>query len=289
MKEITIISGKGGTGKTSFTAALAHLGSSMVLCDADVDAANLHLVSDPQVRESHVFEGSWVAEIDPAACTRCDLCTEYCRFDAIHETVSGHLEVQPYQCEGCRLCERICPSDAIRSTRSTANEWYVSETRFGTMVHAHMGAGEENSGKLVTQVRNTARQIATEQGKDYILTDGPPGTGCPVIASITGTDQIVLVVEPSQTSLHDAIRVLELARSFKLPVSAVINKWDLHKKTSQEIKDRLHELDVPILGMIPFDTSIVEALVHGKTISEFDPNGKISNILKEIWNRITHA
>jgi MinD superfamily P-loop ATPase len=286
MKEITVISGKGGTGKTSVTAALAAAGKEMVLCDADVDAADLHLLLQPVTRESHVFEGSWIPRIDPGACSRCGICTEYCRFDAISLNDREQYEVDPFKCEGCRLCERICPDGAIASERSTNNSWFISDTRFGTMVHARMGPGEENSGKLVTEVRRTAREKASGQGARYLLTDGPPGTGCPAIASITGTDAVVVVIEPSVTSLHDARRVIELARGFNLPVFALINKWDINEKMALEIEAYLSEESIPLLGKIPFDKAFVEAMIEGLTLPEFAPSSRTTGILHSVWTAL---
>lgn len=286
MKEITIISGKGGTGKTSVTAALATTGHNLVLCDGDVDAADLHLILQPKILESYVFEGAWVASIDQHLCTDCGICTEYCRFDAIAMDLSGKRTIDPFKCEGCRLCERICPSHAIHSEKSTNNSWYVSETRAGMMTHALMGPGEENSGKLVSQVRKKAREIAKESGANLILTDGPPGTGCAAISSITGADAVLLVIESSMSSLHDAQRVVELVREFQLPLYAIINKYDIHKEVSNEIANFLEARSIPLLGRIPFDTSVVQAMIEGKSITEYLPGSEISNILLTAWTRL---
>lgn len=289
MKELTIVSGKGGTGKTTLTAALASAGHGLILCDADVDAADLHLIADPSIVETHVFEGSWVAQVDPEKCSGCGICIEYCRFDAIAENNSGHLEINPFRCEGCRLCERLCPSHAISSAKSTNNSWYISETRYGTLVHAHMGPGEENSGKLVTRVRQKARELAGESSSNYILTDGPPGTGCPAIASITGTDAVVVVIEPSKTSLHDARRIIELVKGFKIPVHAILNKHDIYREMAEEVESYLQENDIPMIGKIPFDKSVVEAMIQKKSIIEYDPGSEISAIIQSAWNRLARA
>ena len=286
MKEITVISGKGGTGKTSVTAALATLASDLVLCDADVDASDLHLILQPQIRDSGIFEGAWIPHINTEACTDCGLCDEYCRFDAISIDADGSREIDPYKCEGCRLCERICPAEAIHSERSINNNWYLSETRAGLMSHARMGAGEENSGKLVTLVRQKARDVAKEQAKDIVLTDGPPGTGCPAIASITGTDAVLLVIEPSASALHDARRVAELARGFKIPAYAIINKWDIHADMSHEISEFLAEARIPLLGKVPFHQAFVEAMIAGQSIVEYAPDSEISRVLQEIWSKL---
>jgi MinD superfamily P-loop ATPase len=286
MKEVTIISGKGGTGKTSLTAALATTGHNLVLCDGDVDAADLHLILQPKILESYVFEGAWVASIDQQLCTECGICTEYCRFDAITTDLSGRRSIDPFKCEGCRLCERICPSHAIHSEKSTNNAWYVSETRAGMMTHALMGPGEENSGKLVSQVRKKARELAKQNGAGLILTDGPPGTGCAAISSITGADAVLLVIESSMSSLHDAKRVVELVEAFHIPLFAIINKFDIHAEVSNEIANFLEARSIPLLGRIPFDTSVVQAMIEGKSITEYLPGSEISKILLAAWTRL---
>ena len=286
MKEITIVSGKGGTGKTTVTAALATTGDNLVLCDGDVDAADLHLILKPQILESHVFEGAWVASIDQELCTHCGLCTEYCRFDAISTNESGNLSIDPFKCEGCRLCERICPSKAIQSEKSINNSWYVSETRAGIMTHATMGPGEENSGKLVAQVRKKAREIAKERGANVLLTDGPPGTGCAAISSITGTDAVLLVIESSMSSLHDASRLVELVGQFNIPLFAIINKFDIHTEVSIVIEEFLSEQSIPLMGKIPFDELVVQAMVAERSVPEYAPDSEFSNIIRSIWEQL---
>ncbi len=291
MKEITVISGKGGTGKTSVTAALITAASvmsdtSLVLCDGDVDAPDLHLLLDTSTKETHVFEGNWVASIDPVGCTACGICLEYCRFDAIHTNGSDKPDIDPFRCEGCRLCERICPSGAIHSVRSVNNHWFVSDTRHGTFVHARMGPGEENSGKLVTRVRQRAKKEAIREKADYLITDGPPGTGCPAIAALTGTQLALLVMEPTRSSLHDAERIIDLIKAFNLPVAAVINKADLHSGITKKVEMFLKEHDIPLVGRIPYDSSMVEAMVHARSVIEFAPGAEISLKMKETWQKI---
>lgn len=286
MKEITIISGKGGTGKTTISAALATIGDQMVLCDGDVDAADLHLILKPKILESYVFEGAWVASIDQDLCEDCGICTEYCRFDAITIENSGKRSIDPFKCEGCRLCERICPSEAIHSEKSTNNMWYVSQTRAGLMTHAAMGPGEENSGKLVSQVRKKAREIARQNGASVLLTDGPPGTGCAAISSITGADAVLLVIESSMSSLHDAQRMAELVRQFKIPIFALINKYDIHMEVSKEIEKFLFIQQIPLLGKIPFDESVVHAMIAGKSVTEYLPDSEISRIIRNAWTHL---
>lgn len=289
MKEFTVISGKGGTGKTSLTAALAAAGSDMVICDCDVDAADLHLILDPKVGETHVYEGAYSAEIDPDKCTDCGICSEYCRFEAIFVNKDQKREVDPYICEGCRLCERICPSQAITSTRSLNNLWFVSETRHGPMVHAHMGPGEENSGKLVTEVRRKAKELARELDLKYILTDGPPGTGCATIASVTGADATLVVIEPSLTSLHDAERVIELVQKFKIPVYALINKASINPEMGEKIARFLDSKSVPLLGEIPFDKSMVQAMIQELSINEYQPESEISATINKVWSCLSES
>ena len=287
MKEITVISGKGGTGKTSLTAALAAEGTAMVTCDCDVDAADLHLILEPEVIESHIFEGAYTAEIDPDKCTDCGLCAEYCRFDAINLNNENKHEIDPYQCEGCRLCERICPFEAITSTKSSNNAWYISQTRRGPMVHAQMGPGEENSGKLVTEVRRAAKEIARKSNLEYILNDGPPGTGCATIASITGTDVVLMVLEPTITSLHDAERVAELVRKFKIPLYAVINKSSVNPEMVSQLKDFFKQHEIPLLGEIPFEKNMVRAMIKHQAINEFEPSSQIAATISSIWASLT--
>lgn len=286
MHEITVLSGKGGTGKTSITAALAALADDVVLCDSDVDAADLHLLLKPEIKEVHNFESSWLAKIHKDKCTLCNICIDHCRYDAIHEMKDGSLEINPFQCEGCRLCERVCPEEAIYSSRNNNNYWYVSDTRLGMMVHAKMGAGEENSGKLVTQIREAAKKIAKENKIPTVLIDGPPGIGCPVISALTGTQTVLMVIEPSKSGLHDASRLLELVKSFNAKVFASINKFDINLETTNEIEVWLTENSIPLLAKIPFDTQMVEAMINEKTIVEFNPESKISKAIRNIWDKI---
>ncbi|MCF8224356.1 MAG: P-loop NTPase [Bacteroidales bacterium] len=286
MKEITIISGKGGTGKTSITAAIASLAEKAVICDNDVDAANLHLLLQPTEKESQVFYGSYVAEINTDECTRCGLCIEHCRFDAITVNTRGDYEINPFTCEGCRLCERICPDNAITSERSSNNHWFVSATRFGPFLHASMGAGEENSGKLVSLLRNKARDIAKVSVSRWIINDGPPGIGCEAISSITGADMVIIVTEPSLAAFHDLERVAELVQSFNIPAFAIINKMDINPPLAGIIKNFLKDNDLELIAEIPFNENMVNAMVQGKTIVEYDPESEITKILQHAWKEM---
>ena len=283
MREITVLSGKGGTGKTSITAALGSLARDTVFCDNDVDASDLHLIFDPSIEEEHPFHGGWKAAIDPEACSQCGACIRYCRFGAIIESRSGPPEVDPFRCEGCRLCERVCPSDAIHSERTANHAWYVSSTRFGTLVHARMAPGEENSGKLVTAVRKRAREIAVDHGASFIINDGPPGIGCPAIASLSGADLALIVLEPGKTALHDAGRLIDLIGSFQIPSYAILNKWDIDRDMALQITAFLEERSIPLLTRLPFQREMVEAMVERKTIVEYRPGSEISKKLRNLW------
>jgi MinD superfamily P-loop ATPase len=283
MKEITILSGKGGAGKTTVTAALASLATNAVFCDNDVDASDLHLIFEPEITESHRFSSGSIAKINPGTCTNCGLCESSCRFDAIHTNENNLPEVNSFQCEGCRLCERICPVNAITSEENFNNHWYVSDTRFGKMVHAKMGPGEENSGKLVSRIRERAREIANEIRAEFIINDGPPGIGCSAISSVTGTDVVLLVIEPTASGLHDAKRLVELVETFNIPMFATINKHDINTEVTAVVEDYLQSKKIEILGRLPFDPKMVESMVYKKTIVEFDPQSRVSNELKNTW------
>ena len=285
MKELIVISGKGGTGKTSLLAAFASLAKNKVLCDADVDAADLHLITDPDILERHHFEAGHRASIDVSRCTACGLCRDLCRWDAIDEGYN----VSPIRCEGCGVCVYFCPEKAVDFPLKTCGEWYASETRFGPMVHAMLGIAEENSGKLVTLVRQQAKKLAEDRGLDLILTDGPPGVGCPVIASIGGAHAVLMITEPTVSGKHDLERVAQLAYHFNVPAMVCVNKADINSESAGEIEKFVKEKDLYFLGQIPFDPIFTKAMVQGQTIFEYNGNSEAGQMIKQIWEKICAA
>ena len=285
MREITIISGKGGTGKTSITAAIATIAQNTVLCDNDVDAADLHLILKPEIKTKRVFPGAWTEKIDSEKCTQCGLCAESCRYNAISVDKNGMHHINEFKCEGCRLCERICPEKAIIPEQSLNNHWYVSDTRAGRMIHASMKPGEENSGKLVSHIRKEAREIANDLNADYLLNDGPPGIGCAAIASVAGTNLIVLVIEPSLSGRQYAMRLIELINSFRIPALAIINKSDMNLAIKEKLLKELKQREIRVIAEIPFDTVFVESMVHGQSITEYRPESEISKQIAEAWEQ----
>jgi MinD superfamily P-loop ATPase len=279
--ELVVLSGKGGTGKTSLVGALAALAPDKVLCDADVDAADLHLLLQPEIRERRDFSAGHKAVIDPGRCVQCQECLDWCRFGAISES----LEINPLLCEGCGVCWYLCSAKAIDFPDNLCGEWFISGTRFGPLVHARLGIAEENSGKLVSVVRREARRLAEEQGLAWILTDGPPGIGCPVISSLGGASAVLIITEPSIAGRHDLERVAALAQHFGLPVLVLVNKADLHWQTAQEISQFCGEKGYGFLGFLPFDADFTRAQVEGKTIIEYN-NKKLQALLQEVWERL---
>ena len=283
MKELIVISGKGGTGKTSVIAAFASLAESKVLCDADVDAADLHLILHPQVRMRADFKSGHTADIDENKCSGCGQCLELCKFGAI----SDDFKVNPVDCEGCGVCVYFCPEKAIDFPENTCGEWFISDTRFGPMVHARLGIAEENSGKLVTLVRQESKKLADEKGIDLILTDGPPGVGCPVIASIGGASAVLVVAEPTLSGIHDMERVIQLAKHFKVPAMVCVNKFDLNRDLTRDIEAFAEGEALSCLGRIPFDPIFTEAMVQGQTIFEYNTGSKASTAIRQIWDNLS--
>lgn len=285
MKELVVLSGKGGTGKTSLTAAFAGLADAAMLCDADVDAADLHLVTTPNILETHDFIGGHEAIIIPDLCTGCGTCMELCRFNAVADKGDGP-KIDPLDCEGCGVCFDLCPENAITFPEKVCGQWFVSDTRFGPMVHARLGIAEENSGRLVTLVREEARKRAKALGMDFILTDGPPGVGCPVIASIGQANAVLVVAEPTVSGIHDLERVAQLAAHFKIPGLVCINKYDLNPDQSDAIEALALEHHMKIVGKIPFDPGFTQAMIRQQTLVEYDENGNAGRAVKEIFRAV---
>jgi len=282
MNELLVISGKGGTGKTSLVTAFAALTDNKVLCDADVDAADLHLIMAPVPREQHDFQAGHTAVIDHDKCTGCGIYRDLCQFEAI----SDDYVVDPTACEGCSVCVHFCPENAVDFPLNTCGKWFVSDTRFGPMVHARLGIAEENSGKLVTLVRQEARTLAEDRGQSLILTDGPPGVGCPVIAAIGGVTGILLVTEPTVSGIHDMQRVVELADHFQVPVMTCVNKWDLNPDITSKIESYAREQGIVHAGNIPFAPIFTKSMVQGQTIFEYNGPSDAGSAVVTVWNRV---
>ncbi|MCK5849319.1 MAG: 4Fe-4S binding protein, partial [Kiritimatiellae bacterium] len=293
-REITVISGKGGTGKTTITGSFAILAENKVLADNDVDAADLHLLLAPSVREAHDFVGGNKAIINADICIACGKCMRACHFDAIrfdgpaNDTIDKTYKIDEFACEGCGFCHLVCPIKAIASEPNVTGEWYVSETNYGPMTHARLGIAEENSGKLVSQVRNRAAELARELKMGMILGDGPPGTGCPVIASVSGTDLVIIVTEPTVSGVHDMERVFKLTQHFDVPALVIINKADLNAEQTARIEDIAKKHDSRVIAMIPFDRTVNDALMEGKTVIEY---GKCDaeEAIRQAWGEIKTA
>ena len=283
--EIVVLSGKGGTGKTSITAAFASLAQNTVFTDCDVDAADLHLLLSPDVYQRENFSSGAKAAVNNDKCTVCGLCKELCRFDAI-SIADNKIHINEFACEGCGLCSIACPVGAITIENYEKNHIYFADTRFGPMVYGKLGIAEENSGKLVSKIRQYAKDIAQKLNSEMIITDGPPGIGCPVISSVTGADLVVAVTEPTLSGWHDLERLINLIGQFHTPVKVIINKYDLNEDMCSVIENKLDNMKIEILGKIPYDNSMVNSLLEGKTINEFDPEGLIATILNKIWNNI---
>jgi MinD superfamily P-loop ATPase len=287
MRQLVILSGKGGTGKTTVTAALAHLASqemAIVLADADVDAANLELVLDPVRQEAHDFLSGQVAVIDADVCTACGVCADVCRFDAVTPVPAVYL-IDAVACEGCAACHYQCPEQAIHMQEEQAGYWYRSSTRFGPLVHAQLLAGRENSGKLVTMVKQQARQVAKDTGAELLLVDGPPGIGCPVISASSGMDAALLVVEPTISGVHDLGRVLATTAHFGVPALVAINKADLNSVRSDEIALFCEDRNISLVGRIPYDTAVTEAMVEGLPVTA-RADGPVTEALVDVWRQV---
>jgi MinD superfamily P-loop ATPase len=281
MREIVVLSGKGGTGKTSIVGSLAALARGKVLADCDVDAADLHLLLKPKVKQENEFWSGQVAYIDEAKCTQCGLCPELCRFDAIKD-----YKVDPIACEGCGFCSQICPEDAITMRENMSGHWFISDTKYGPLVHARLGIAQENSGKLVAQVRQQARRLAQEQNLEYIISDGPPGIGCPVISSLSGASLALMVAEPTLSGIHDLERVLGVSGHFGVPAMVAINKYDLNEENSRRIEEYCKDQGIKLAAKIPFDNAVTEAIVRGLPVVEYT-KGKVSREIAGLWDFIS--
>lgn len=282
MKELVIISGKGGTGKTSLTAAFTALAEKHVVCDADVDAADLHLLLQPDVQKTENFTGGGLAFIRESDCSECGKCVDLCAFDAI----SQDLVVDPVACEGCGVCVDLCPEQAIDFPTQTCGQWFLSDTRYCPMVHARLGIGEENSGKLVSLIRGQARELAERENLELVIIDGPPGIGCPVIASITGTTAILVIVEPTVSGVHDLKRVVSLANHFRIPVMICINKADLNLEVVEEIRMYAQNAQLELVGTLPFDPVFTRAMVAGKNVIEFGEKPELADQIRLLWEKV---
>lgn len=283
MKELTIISGKGGTGKTSITGSFASLAANKVLADCDVDAADLHLILQPEIKHREDFFGGKIAYINPDLCTSCGKCVEVCQFDAI----SDDFVVDPVSCEGCSVCVHFCPVNAIEFNPALNGEWYISDTRCGPMVHARLGIAEENSGKLVSIVRQQAKKLAEEKSLNLIIVDGSPGVGCPVISSLTGTNAVLIVTEPTLSGMHDLERVVSLAKDhFNIPTYVCVNKYDLNSGITDKIDAYCREHDILLVGKIRYDTVFTQAMIHKKSVVEYS-DGEVAGEIKSMWEQLS--
>lgn len=282
----TVASGKGGTGKTTITGSLALLAQNKIIVDADVDAANLFLLLNPKIKERHKFFGGYKANIDDSLCTTCGECIPICRFQAIYQDNSNRVHIDSLSCEGCSLCSYICPTQAIKMEENFSGNWFVSETEYGIFIHARLEPGEENSGKLVTEIRKKAAQLADKLSSELILIDGPPGIGCPVIASLSGSDLALVVTEPTPSGISHLERAIQVARHFKTKVACCVNKYDLNPYKSREIENWCRREKIPFFGHIPFTEEVIESLRQGQPYLKLFPQGEASSALKDLWKRI---
>ena len=294
MKELVVISGKGGTGKTSIVASFAGLAKNAVFADCDVDAADLHLILEPKIKQTSNFSGGKQASIVSEKCIGCGKCQELCRFDAIsfdgspNDTVAKTFTIDHISCEGCKVCVEFCPVDAIEFNDGINGQWFISDTRFGPMVHARLGIAEENSGKLVTLIRKEAKQIADEQGKDLVIVDGSPGIGCPVIASIAGANVVLIVTEPTLSGKHDLDRVADLTANFGIPTLVCINKSDLNRELTAQIAEEAQNRGIKLVGKVRYDKAFTKAQIMKATVIEYT-GGLVSEEIKTLWRNVIYA
>ncbi len=281
MREVVVLSGKGGTGKTTVSGSLAVLASNKVMADCDVDAANLHLLLDPVLKSSSPFYGLKKATINHEKCLGCNLCIHLCRFDAI----GPGFVVDPVLCEGCAVCYHACPCGAVEMIEHVAGYLFLSETRYGPLVHARLGIAEDNSGKLVAAVRKEARRLAEEEKKELIITDGPPGIGCPAISCLSGADLVLIITEPTFSGRHDLERVLELAKHFGCRAAVCINKWDLEPENSRALESLCNRYSVPLVGHLPYDESVMEAVKSGRPVIQ-ECSGPMEEGILALWDKL---
>ncbi len=291
MKEIVVISGKGGTGKTSIVASFAALAKNGVLADCDVDAADLHLILEPDIKQTQDFSGGKLAVVIPEKCTGCGKCKEVCNFDAVvsnspaNNVAERTYAIDSIACEGCGVCVHFCPADAIEFKDAINGQWFISNTRFGPMVHAKLGPAEENSGKLVSLIRKEAKRIATEQDKNLIIVDGSPGIGCPVIASVTGADLVLVVTEPTISGQHDLHRVIDLTEHFKIPTAVCVNKYDINTNIAKAIETEVLKRNLMVVGNIAYDPAVTKAQIQAKSIVEYSSDG-LKNQVVSLWESV---
>lgn len=283
--EIAVISGKGGTGKSSVSAAFATMQPNVVLADCDVDAANLYILFNPIHEKEEVFVSVYKAVIDKDSCTNCGLCIDYCRFDAIHD-VEGEVLIDETACDGCKLCSRVCPSEAISMIPEDKSRMYSGTFRNGKMVYGRLSPGEENSGRLVDMVREEAKNVAKANNLDTIIIDGPPGIGCSVISTITGVNKVVIVTEPTLSGLHDLKRTIEVVSKFRLTKTVIINKYDLNTEMANNIENYCKSQDVSVIAKLPFDRVVVDAMVNCKSVIEYAPDSEIAALLTEAYLKL---
>ncbi|MBT3362145.1 MAG: 4Fe-4S binding protein [Chloroflexi bacterium] len=281
MKELVILSGKGGTGKTTIAASFAALAKDKVLSDCDVDAADLHLLLKPDSKITNEFWAGQTAVIDADKCTECGLCQDLCRFDAIHD-----YKVDPVACEGCCFCKNVCGEDAITMQENMSGHWYVSGTKYGPMVHAKLGIAQENSGRLVTVVRQNAKEKAEDSGLELIISDGPPGIGCPVISSLSGATAALIVTEPSLSGMHDLDRIIGVCSHFGIPAMVCINKYDINEENTATIEKYCADKNIEVIAKIPFDNAAIQALIEQKTLVEHS-NGALAKQVTALWNNLS--
>lgn len=280
MKQIAVLSGKGGTGKTILAACFASLFKNKIMVDCDVDAANLHILLHPEIEFREEFKCSRLAVIDDDKCTKCGICESACRFDAISET-----KVDPIACEGCEVCFRLCPENAIHMEEKVDGEWYVSKTKYGPFVHARLGPGRPNSGKLISLIKQKALEIASQNRYSHIIIDGPPGIGCPVISTLSGVDLALITVEPTISGIHDMARVIQVADHFHIKTAICINKYDLNRHMSWEIEKYSQDKDISMAGKIRFDRTVPESISQCIPVVEFSENGITEDIIG-VWKGV---